>query len=340
MPMGNVREYIAGSDVFSYIGLVHSVNLYAEQGGRVEYVAAQYISADLFDMMRVVPMAGRTFRAEEDSEAVGEVVILTHAYWQTKFGGQDVIGNTIPLRRALADRDDWPEFEYEIIGVLPPDFTVPSARRASGYGVPGPPVSERFWTEPDVILPLGLDWAHGPRYAQRFYMFAQLRDGVTPEQARQNLQPIADGMGESDPRLRGREVALVPVEQVLLKEYGTALGFLGAATALMLFVACASVSSLLLGWGVAREQELAVRAALGAGARRIFSQLLTEATAIALAAGVLGVPLAYLGMGCGQALRACGRVQARRGRARRFRAWVRPRCLTHDRIACWSLAGF
>lgn len=141
--------------------------------------------------------------------------------------------------------ENWPEFEYEIIGVLPPDFRVPPVRRrnSGGYGLPEPPpAGQRVWTETDVILPVGLDFGRGRRF-----------------------QRIA----ESEPRLEGLEVTVVPVGEMLSEEYGLALGFLWAATALVLLVACASVSSLLLGWGVVREQELAVRAALGAGARRI-----------------------------------------------------------------------
>ncbi len=126
---------------------------------------------------------------------------------------------------------------------------------------------------------------------------AQLHDGVTPAQAQDDLQAIAGGIAESFPESQaGIEVTVVPIGELLRRQYGVALAFLWGATALVLLVACASVASLLLGWGVAREQELAVRAALGAGVRRIFSQLLSEAAMLAAAAGVLGVLLAYWGI--------------------------------------------
>ena len=173
--------------------------------------------------------------------------------------------------------------------MLPPDFHLPPLRLTGDYQV---------WTEPEVVLPLGLwTWGRLNRNWRSLITLAQLREGVTAEQARANLQAIAEGIAESDPETQaGLEVTVIPVGEMLRQQYGLALNFLWAATALVLLVACASVSSLLLGWGVAREQELAVRAALGAGARRIFSQLLTEAMVLAVVAGVLGVMLAYWGI--------------------------------------------
>ena len=186
--------------------------------------------------------------------------------------------------------------QYEVIGVLPPDFRVPPLRRGPNWGV--------LNNEPEVLLPMGLyTWGWNRRGANTFRVLARLRDGRTVEQARADLRAIAAGFAEIEPRTQtGIEVEVFPVGELLRLRYGTALGFLWGATALVLLVACASVSSLLLGWGASREQELAVRAALGAGARRIFSQLLTEAAVLAGAAGVLGVVLAYGGIAALKAL--------------------------------------
>ena len=284
--LDNFRDYENRNEVFSHVAAVRPAQLYIEREGRLEYLQGHHLSSDLFDMMGVVPTRGRTFLTEEDFEGVGTVVLLTHAYWLREFGGEEVIGQTIPLQRF---NRGWKLAEYEIIGVLPPDFRIPTLRMGAGYGV---------WREPEVVLPMGLwSWGRGNRGMYSIRTLAQLRDGVTPEQARTNLQAIAAGIAESAPETQtGIEVTVVPVGELLRRQYAVALGFLWAATALVLLVACASVSSLLLGWGVARERELAVRAALGAGARRIFSQLLTEATVLAGAAGVLGVLLAYWGI--------------------------------------------
>lgn len=286
----NFRDYESRNEVFSHVAAVRPNLLYTEGGDRPAPVVALHASADLFDMMGVVPTRGRTFRAEEDLEGVGPVVLLTHAYWLREFGGEEVIGQAISLRRwGSPQRGKWGTAQYEIIGVLPPDFRVPPLRMGAGYGV---------WTEPEVLLPMGLwTWGRGNRGMYSIRTLAQLRDGVTLEQAQANLQAIATGIAESDPQTEtGIEVTVVPVGDLLRRQYGVALGFLWGATALVLLVACANVASLLLGWGVARERELAVRAALGAGARRIFSQLLTEAAVLAGAAGVLGVLLAYWGI--------------------------------------------
>ena len=297
----NFRDYENLNEVFSHFAAVRQTDdLYRERENRFEQMEAVHLSADLFDMMGVVPTRGRTFWAEEDIEGVGTIVLLTHAYWLREFGGEEVVGQTIPLRRwgtgnRRAGIPDFQELEYEIIGVLPPDFRLPPLLLRDVYAV---------WTEPEVVLPMGL-WTYGDfvrnEGIRRTYgllrTLAQLREGVTVEQARANLQAIAAGIAESAPETeKGLKVTVIPVGEVLRQEYGVALGFLWAATALVLLVACASVSSLLLGWGVAREQELAVRAALGAGARRIFSQLITEGMVLATAAGVLGVLLGYWGI--------------------------------------------
>ncbi len=304
----NFRDYENLNDVFSHVAALRKGDgLYVEHEDGVSRVRTLYASADLFDMMGVVPTSGRTFRAEEDFEGVGNIVLLTHAYWLRNFGGEAVIGRTIRVRRIVVRPEtewygDYETAEYEIVGMLPPDFRVPplrmeggwgsSVERVFGYGAP---------VDPEIVLPLGLETlGRGDRNHFTLRTLAQLRDGVTAEQARANLQSIAAGIVETvaTPGLvrRGLEVTVVPVGELLRQEYGVALGFLWAATALVLLVACASVSSLLLGWGVAREQELALRAALGAGARRIFSQLISESMVIAGAASVLGVLLAYWGI--------------------------------------------
>jgi len=264
----NFRDYENLNEVFSDVAAQAGWNAYVEHENRVVTLVTVFLSANLFDMMGVVPIRGRTFRAEEDLAGVGNIVLLTHGYWLREFGGEEVIGRKIFLRCFAVDRDD--PLEYEIVGVLPPDFRLPPTRREAGYGV---------GADRDVVLPLGLLRLPGgdplDRSLRTRLAFAQLREGVTVEQARANLQSIAAGIAASEPEYEGLEVTVVPVGELPRQEYGVALGFLWAATALVLLVACASVSSLLLGWGVARERELAVRAALGAGARRIFSQLLT-----------------------------------------------------------------
>ena len=291
--LDNFRDYESRNDVFSHVAAVRATSLYAEREGRLETVAAFHLSADLFEMMGVVPTAGRTFRHDEDLEGVASVVLLTHAFWVREFGDEEVIGRTIPLRRWIwpqpRNSSNWASVEYEIIGVLPPDFQVPPLRMGTGYGV---------WGEPEVVLPIGLwTWGRGSRGMYSIRTLAQLRDGVSVEQARANLQAIAAGIAESAPDTEtGIEVTVVPVGELLRRQYGVALGFLWGATALVLLVACANVASLLLGWGVSREQELAVRAALGAGARRIFRQLITESLVLAVVAGVVGVLLAYWGI--------------------------------------------
>jgi len=290
----NFLDYKNGNEVFSLFGAVRRNDVYAEHDSSFELVKGIHLSADVFDMMGVTAARGRTFRAEEDLLESAGVVLLTHGYWLRGFGGEEVVGQTIRLAIwvQLPERgpgNGWQTKEFEIVGVLPPDFRVPPLRLRGDY---------RVWTEPEVVLPLGqFTWGRLDRDMYPLVTLAQLLEGVTAEQARANLQTIAAGIAENHPDTEaGLEVTVIPVGELLRQQYGLALNALWAATALVLLVACSSVSSLLLGWGVAREQELAVRAALGAGARRIFSQLLTEAAVLAAAAGVLGVLFAHWGI--------------------------------------------
>ncbi len=293
IPQPNFREYDSRNEVFSHFAAIMYTGggVLSGREDRFTYIPAAYVSADLFTMMGVAPFRGRTFRADEDLDGAGNVVLLSHGYWLRELGGEDVIGQTIALRRFVQRGGGYHLAEYEVVGVLAPEFRMPPLRIGADYAV---------LPEPQVFLPFGLDmgeFLHNWRGWGSIRTLAQLREGVTVEQARTNLQAIADGIAEIAPETdAGIEVTVFSVGDLLRQEYGVALGFLWAATALVLLVACASVSSLLLGWGVARERELAVRAALGAGARRIFSQLLTEATVLAGMACVLGVLLAYWGI--------------------------------------------
>ena len=290
MSQANFREYRNRNEVFSHFAaIMHTASVASGGEDRITRIPAAYVSSELFAMMGVVPIHGRTFGVEEDLDDARYAVILGHGYWQRELGGEDVIGHTIGLRRQVPGVRGYELAEYYVVGVLPPEFRVPPLRSGVDYGV---------LPEPELLFPFGLDTrAREERRWGGIRTVAQLREGVTVEQARTYLQGIANGIAEIAPETdAGVEVTVFSVGDLLRQEYGVALGFLWAATALVLLVACASVSSLLLGWGVARERELAVRAALGAGARRIFSQLLTEASVLAGTACVLGVLLAYWGI--------------------------------------------
>ena len=153
MSRGNFRDYENLNEVFSHFAAVRQTgDLYRERENRFEQMEAVHLSADLFDMMGVVPTRGRTFRAEEDIEGVGNIVLLTHAYWLREFGGEEVVGQTISLRRWVrGTRPNYQEQKYEIIGMLPPDFRLPPLLLRDVYAV---------WTEPEVVLPMGL-WRYG-----------------------------------------------------------------------------------------------------------------------------------------------------------------------------------
>jgi predicted permease len=232
-------------------------------GDYPEDVEAMFFTPNSFDFLGVPPALGRSIVPSDapDAQAPQPVVVLSYKFWQRRFGANPgVLGQSIQLNRK----------SYRIIGVAAPRFT---------------------WNRKDVYLPLQLTQDPSPAYS----VYLRLKPGATKQAASAALQPLLDEFARQNPKQFPEhfQVALEGLNDWVVKGMGSTLDLLFGGVALLLLIGCGNVSILLLARGTAREHELAVRSALGAGRARIIRQLLTESVLLAFAGAALGVLIAY-----------------------------------------------
>jgi predicted permease len=232
----------------------------------------RYVSAGHFDVFGIQPQIGRTFRPEEDQAGASAVVILSHAAWQTYFGGDPSILN----RELLLDNEP-----YRVIGVLPAGAF--DRHRARPLQEPA-----SFWR-------LNAFTAE-ERAASSHWLnpLARLKPGVSIDQGHADLLAVRAQIADTiPPWKKDWSVAIEPFDRQLVgdtlrQSIVVALG----AVVLVLLIACANLTNLLLSRGAARQKELAVRAALGASRARLVTQLMTESLVLGALGGAAGVALA------------------------------------------------
>lgn len=236
-------------------------------GSRPERLSAGRVTANVFDLLGAEPALGRGFRPGEDRPGAPRVAVLSHGFWQRRYGGAaDVLGRAISIGNV----------PHTVVGVMPPTFMFPIPTTA-------------LW------LPYALDADRYPYDWRGLQVVARLAPGASRAAALQELESIADAVAREHGAAAGdRGVAFEPLRNALnFADEGFRAGapILLAASALILLVACANVSSVLLGRALARAREVSVRAAMGASRLRLFRQFMFEGAGLAVAAMALGLVL-------------------------------------------------
>lgn len=255
-------QWRKGQQLFEGLSVWTTSNLNLADGQSADRISAAVVSHEFATVLRIRPVLGRLFTADEDTPKGTPVTLISHALWQERFGGNpNVLGSTLKLSGR----------PHTIIGVLPTE--------AEAY-----PGDTRLW------VPLQGDPAQeGQSYS--YNVLGRLKPGVTREQAEGDLlrahQPIFDA------RDKDRVVTpfVLPLREINVRAFRTAATALTGAVGLLLLVACANVAAMMLARALSRRREMGIRLAVGASRLRLVRQLFVENVVLALIGGVLGLAL-------------------------------------------------
>ncbi|HWC99120.1 MAG TPA: ABC transporter permease, partial [Candidatus Sulfopaludibacter sp.] len=270
--------YREESRAFQDIGLWRNDTMSVTGVAEPEEVPILSMTDGMFSILGVQPVLGRAFTRQEDSPAAPRTALLSYGYWQQRFGGdRQVIGRNI-----VADGE-----ARQIIGVMPRDF--------------------RFMNrQPSLVVPFRFDRSKTFIGNFSFRAIARLRPGVSIAAANADVARMLPMLLTKFPPAPGLSAKMIeearlgpdvhPLKEDVIGDIGKVLWVLMGTVGIVLFIACANVANLLLVRAEGRQQELAVRAALGAGRGRLARELLTESVTLGLIGGAAGLALAYVAL--------------------------------------------
>jgi putative ABC transport system permease protein len=273
---GVMKNSVSAADYLDWVRLATSFTAMAAFNeitadltgeGEPEKLSVGAVSPPFFEVFGIRPLHGRTFEAGEDEIGRHRVVVLGHAVWRQRFGGDAaVVGKPIMLNG----------IPHQVVGVLPPDVAFPQG-------------------EPQLFLPLLLQAPNEPpsRVSHNYFVFARLKPGVSMSQARSEMDRIGKDLEQTYPTLsRGHGSHVTSLSEEIAGPVERTLMVLMAAVGFILLIACINVTNLLLARAAGRRREIAVRSAIGASRSRLIRQVLVECSVLALAGGAAGLILA------------------------------------------------
>ena len=279
---GQYLDVKAENQVFENVAATIDSSFNLTGQGVAERVEGARVSSSLFAVLGAQAMLGRVFTPDEDEQGKPTTALLSYAFWQRHFAGDpNVVGKTLSLNGNSVD----------IVGVMPRDFTLnkevmPTVNKISNA---------------EILLSLPMGWGkRTTRTNEDYNIFGRMKPGVTLAQAQADVDRIVSGMKqqypENYPPSSGFMISVVPLLQQVVGEVRRPLLILLGAVGFVLLIACANVANLQLARAAVRQREIAIRAAVGAGRRRIVRQLLTESILLSLIGGALGLLLTFVGL--------------------------------------------
>ena len=272
---GNFLDWRARAQSFSQLAAGDPYSYDYTGGDRPEVLRAVNVTEGFFDVFGIKPIAGRFFLPEEHKKGSNRVVVLSARLWRSHFGGDPgIVGRSIPIDAQA----------YVVVGVAPDDFQPRLLEDVPG-GI-------KLWAAKAIE-----DYEPRIRVSGYWQVVGRLKESATIDTAQAEMNTLSAQIEAENPRSnKGVRAAVVPLRDHLVGDVRPAVRLFSAAVIAVLLIACVNVTNLLLARGSARQQELAVRAALGASRQRLVGQLLVETLLLAAISSLTALVLAHAAM--------------------------------------------